>query len=349
MVFWVIYLTTPNRKAIIEKATELYYRDMAKSGIENFNSPELSELSESGYFASAKSSLMHNLETQHSEWINTTSETSDFTVDIDTLFKSNALVLGSRGIGKSDLAMFVSDRAMKKDAVVVCFDPSRDWQNRSSIPSFQTLVIPYIDKIPTESIVYDISLLSPIESQNVVESFCGRLFRQQAETPDRRKYLIAFEESHVYFPQGCMRAKTYQNIVKLLSVGRNLDISCMLISQFASMLDKFAIKHSTSQAWFGFTREPNDLLYLKQILGSDVKELSKLKDGEFVYLTRNGISKINIEPYESTTQKQRIAILEPQTLPTIDPRPRTLDPTITIARLVLMAIFCAIIAGSLRL
>jgi len=343
MVFWVIYLTTPNRKAIIAKATELYYRDMAKSGIENFNSPELSELSESGYLSSAKSSLMHNLETQHSEWINTTSETSDFTVDIDTLFKSNALILGSRGIGKSDLAMMICDKA---NAIVIVFDPSLDWSARSSIPRVMK-VEPYrtLD-VPCESMIYDVSLCSPQDQARIVENFAKNLFERQARSENRRQYLVIFEEAHTYFYQGCMRSKNLANCVRLLSVGRNVGIACVLISQFASMLDKFAIKHSTSQMWCGFTREPNDLMYLKQILGSDVKELSKLKDGEFVYLTRNGLSKINIEPYISTTPKS--AIQQPDTPAILKPNAQTREHTpnanITIARLVLMAIFCALMA-----
>jgi len=305
----------PKKSEVLERARALYAEDCYRNGCPELASinPEPSELAESGFVTVAKSELMTNTETKNEQWLNV-DYPEDFNVDVKQLFESNALILGSRHTGKSDLSMMIADKCMEKGSIVVCFDPSQDWQNRSSIPSFQTLAIPYIDNIPTESVVYDISLLSPFESQKAVDSFCGKLFRQQAEIPDRKNYLVVFEESHTYFPQSCMMAKAYQNTVKLLSVGRNLGISCLLISQFASMLDKFAIKHSVSQTYLGFTKEFNDLKYLRSLLGSDVKELPKLKDGQFVYLTRNGLSKIAIEPFENNTVKTRIDLPEPKSI-----------------------------------
>jgi hypothetical protein len=332
----------PKQNEVIELAKRQWHSDRAKMNDPAFDiNPELGELSEGGYLASAKSSLMHNLETQHSEWLSTSkdAETSAFKVDIQQLFESNALILGSRHTGKSDLAMMISDKA---NAIVIVFDPSLDWIARSSIKQY-VKVEPYaVLDVPSESVIYDVSLCSPQDQQKIVENFAKNLFEHQAQAENRRQYLVIFEESHTYFYQGCMRARNMRNTVRLLSVGRNVDIAVILVSQFASMLDKFAIKHSTSQAWFGFTREPNDIKYLKQILGSEVEKLSKLNDGEFLYLTRNGISKIQIQPYESMIQKQEIASSEPQPLPTMEVRPRTPDPTIAIARLLLIAIFCAL-------
>jgi hypothetical protein len=288
---------------------------MAKSGIQNFNTPEPNELAESGYISSAKSELMRdsyrNIE-NNKDYVDFP---ENFSIDLKQLFESNALVLGSRHTGKSDVGMMIADKCMEKGSIVVCFDPSQDWQNRSSIPQYQTLTIPFITTIPIKSTTFDISLLSPNESQKLVESFCGKLFRQQAETSDRKKYLVVFEESHTYFPQGCMKAKAYQNTIKMLSVGRNLDVSVLLISQFASMLDKFAVKHSVSQTYLGFTKEFNDLKYLRSLLGSNVEQLTKLNDGEFLYLTRSGIQKIAIQPFENTTRKQQIFSKIPQLEP----------------------------------
>lgn len=306
---------TPNRKAIIEKAIELFHDERARNNDPSFDiTPTEQELMENGFIQTARSMLMRDchkadVESEYVDFPN------DFNVDIAMLFESNALILGSRHTGKSDVAMMIADKCMEKGSIVVCFDPSQDWQNRSSIPHFQTLVSPYITTIPIESTIFDISLLSPNESQKLVESFSEKLFQKQAETPDRKKYLIVFEEAHTYFPQGCMRAKAYQNTVKLLSVGRNVGICCLLISQFASMLDKFAIKHSVSQTYLGFTKEFNDLKYLRSLLGSNVEQLTKLNDGEFLYLTRNGIQKIAIESYESNIHKHQIFSKIPQLEP----------------------------------
>jgi len=308
-------MTTPKREQILQLAKELYFNDMAKSGIQNFNNPEPNELAESGYISSAKSELMRNSYRNIENTKDYVDFPENFSIDLKQLFESNALVLGSRHTGKSDLAMMIADKCMEKGSIVVCFDPSQDWQNRSSIPQYQTLTIPFITTIPIKSTTFDISLLSPNESQKLVESFCGKLFREQAETPQHKKYLVVFEEAHTYFPQGCMKAKAYQNTVKMLSVGRNLDVSVLLISQFASMLDKFTIKHSVSQTYLGFTKEFNDLKYLRSLLGSTVQELTKLNDGEFLYLTRSGIQKIAIEPFENTIPKEQIFSKIPQLEP----------------------------------
>jgi hypothetical protein len=302
---------TPTRTEIETCARQLWHRDRARSGDPSFEiEPEISELSEGGYLSSARSELMTNTETKNMQWLKTSenAETSAFTVDIDTLFDSGALILGSKHTGKSDIAMIVSDKAIRKNAVVVVFDPSQDWIARSSIKQY-VKVEPYRNlDVPCESTIFDISLLSPNEERRTVESFSEKLFQSQASNPECTRYLIVFEEAHTYFTQGCMRSENLANCVRMLSVGRNVSIACVLISQFASMLDKFAVKHSTSQMWCGFTREPNDIKYLRQILGSDAEKLSKLSDGQFLYLTRNGLSKIAIEPYESLTQKQKIAL-----------------------------------------
>lgn len=210
----------------------------------------------------------------------------------------------------------------------ISFLPNIGIEERSDIQQYMK-VEPYTSlEIPNESVIYDLSQLSPIESQIVVERFSKRLFGYQAEISDRKQYLIVFEESHVYFPQGCMKAKRMQNSVRMLSVGRNVDIAVLLVSQFASMIDKFAVKHSLSQTWLGFSREPNDLRYLKEIIGDHVKELTKLEDGQFMFMDRNGISKIAIEPFDANIHKTQIKPKIPQVLKpieTIKPKTETSD------------------------
>ena len=331
----------PNKRQIVEKAIELWRNDRVRANDPSFDlTPEIRELHEGGYLSTARSELMTNTETKNERWLNV-----DFpeklTVDVKQLFESNGLILGSRHTGKSDIAMLVSDKAMLEKAVVVVFDPSLDWIVRSSIKQY-VKVEPYaVLDIPTESVIYDVSFCSPQDQQRIVENFGKNLFEHQAQTSNRKQYLVIFEESHTYFYQGCMREQNMRNTVRLLSVGRNVNIAVMLISQFASMLDKFAIKHSTSQMWCGFTREPNDLKYLKQILGSEVEKLSKLEDGQFLYLTRNGLSKINIEPYESENVKTQIQIPRPSILPEqAQPKKPNQSVNIALAKVAVIAIFC---------
>jgi len=332
----------------LAKAKQLWHENRAKKGDPSYDiNPELEELRESGFISLAQSELMRDkhraeIESQYVDFPH------HFTVDLSKLYEANGLILGSRHTGKSDVAMLICDKAVKENAVVVCFDPSLDWIQRSSIAHYMK-VEPYtLLDVPSENIIFDISLLSPIQQQKSVETFSKRLFENQAESSDRKQYLVIFEEAHTYFPQGCMRAKSLQNTVRLLSVGRNVDIACILISQFAAMLDKFAIKHSTSQAWFGYTREPNDIKYLRQILGEETKELTKLEDGKFLYLKRNGITKIQIEPYESSVAKTEVKPSVPQIQEQIKPKPQHHDNGKVIGSILVALIWLIAIAIAVK-
>jgi hypothetical protein len=306
-------MTTPKKSEILAKAIELWRADQFKSGsmqLAQLN-PEIEELREGGYLSSAQSELMTSIERKNEQYINMDFP-SEFNVDVERLFEANGLILGSRHCGKSDLAMMISDKAIEHGSIVVVFDPSLDWITRSSIKQY-VKVEPYaVLTVPNESIIYDVSLCAPHQQQTIVENFAKILFEHQASSVNRKQYLVIFEESHTYFYQNVMKAKASANSVRMLSVGRNVGIACLLVSQFASTLDKFGIKHSVSQVWCGFTREPNDLKYLRQILGNNVSELQKLDDGQFVYVTRNGIQKIQIEPYNSTTPKTQFFAKSPE-------------------------------------
>lgn len=56
---------TPNHEEIIEFAKELHFKDMARSGVENFNNPETSELAENGFLALAQTMLMRSEDSEY--------------------------------------------------------------------------------------------------------------------------------------------------------------------------------------------------------------------------------------------------------------------------------------------
>lgn len=293
-------MATPTKAEILARAKELYAQDCFRNGCSELSdvNPEYDELAESGYLSLARSMLMRDSHRSAIESKDYVDFPQEFDVDLQELYQSNGLVLGSRGTGKSDLGMMICDRALQNDVLCYVIDPSKDWITRGPIPNYTEKLA-----VTEKSTVFDVSLMSPNEQRKAVEIFCKSLFESQVSKEDRTQVLVIFEESHTYFYQGSMRSKNMANCVRLLSVGRNFDCACLLISQFPSMLDKFAIKHSTSQMWFGYSREPNDVEYLRKILGDNTKELSKLNDGEFLYLTRKSLSKIAIEPYQSSIEK----------------------------------------------
>jgi len=306
----------PKKLEIERRARELYVQDCYRKGVPELSdlNPEVDELKQNGFWNVAVSELMTGTERKNEQWLNVDFP-ENFSVDVDLLFDSGGLILGSKHVGKSDVAMLIADKCMEKYAIVICFDPSLDWITRSSIRQYAKVDSHTVLDVPKESVIYDVSLCSPQEQQKIMENFTRKLFEYQAQTENRKQYLLILEEAHTYFYQGCMRSKNLMNVVKLASVGRNVQIATLLLSQFSSALDKYLIKHNTSQVWLGYTREPNDIRYLRQIIGESVSELPKLSDGTFLYLTRDNLQKIAIEPYECNTAKTQIFSKIPQLEP----------------------------------
>ena len=91
-----------------------------------------------------------------------------------------------------------------------------------------------------------------------------------------------FEDAQLYLPNHGLRANVYQEVMRLVTTGRNFNIRYGLITQFPSMVDKTCVK-MTKQRYFGWTNEKNDITYLKAFLGERVSELETLEVGQFLY------------------------------------------------------------------
>jgi len=229
--------------------------------------------------------------------------------DLQETLATGIFTSGTSGSGKSDIGMYAASLLVKHDVAVLVFDSSQDWLNRSSISHYHTLANSFLDKIPEHSIIYDISHLTIRQQQGLVERFCRMLMQYQAAIPaqKRRQYFLIFEEAHTYFPEGCMRAKRFQNTVKMMTQGRNFKVRFMAITQFSSLIDKTAMRYMT-QRFLGNSNEPNDVGYLRKIIGKYAEQLGSLKNGEFLYYNRGNVKRIQIRPFESTRQPIQIKI-----------------------------------------
>lgn len=316
-------MTTPTNLEIVKKARELYVEHCYRSGAPELAdlTPSETELSESGFTQTARSELMHCLETEHAEWLhNETLGFEEFNVDTKEAMQTTSFISGSRGVGKSDMAMRVVDRLNDEGVICIVFDPSMDWIRRSSIINF-VRVKPYSDlHVPRSNTIFDISRLTPIEQQRCVERFCKKLFEHQIEDTSAKYYLM-FEESQLFFPLNSLRSRKTQNSMRLLTVGRNFNVSICAISQFPALIDKELIKHS-QQIWIGLVSELNTLKYWHGILGQHTEQLKSLSNGQFVYYHRNKISLTETEPYEGTTTKQEIIVSKPKPIQ-ISEKPKT--------------------------
>jgi len=348
----------PTKEQILVKALEMWRNDQYRQGCEALAdlTPEFSELSESGYISASKSELMRDtFKNTSEEWksYNENVESSDdLKFDLEEAMKSGVLISGTTGTGKTDLAMYLTDRLMKQGITTLIFDSSQDWQARSSVPLYQTLTIPHIDTVPENSVIFDISRLSVQGRQNLIEHFSETLYRHQAMNPSRKQYFLVFEEGSSYFREGFMRGKRFSNTSMLMSEGRNYGVRFMVITQFFASIDKMAMRYM-KQRYFGSTNEPRDVEYITRFFSREQKQeigktLRSLDAGSFLYMNGSSTERIHIQPYQDTVQKQDITIPKLETWPNKEFHSRKSDTTLAIARLILMAIFCAIIAGSLR-
>jgi hypothetical protein len=78
---------------------------------------------------------------------------------------------------------------------------------------------------------------------------------------------------------------------------------------------------------------------------AEVEKLSKLSDGEFLYLTRNDLSKINIEPFEAMIEKQQISIPETQPIQHVQRNDNTM---ISMAKLFMLGLWCLVVVTALK-
>jgi hypothetical protein len=240
--------------------------------------------------------------------------------DSTEAMRSGVYCSGTTGVGKSDVLMYVADQLMKEGIIVVVFDPTQDWQNRSSIPQYRSKDYGYIfhpELIIQESTIFDFSKLTPTQQQQAVEEFCKIIMLHQADIPEskRKKYFLIFEEAHTYFPEGCMRAKRYQNTIRMMTQGRNFGIRFACITQFASLIDKNAMRYMR-QRYFGSTDEPNDFEYVLRFFPKNkrdeiAEEIVRLKAGQFIYKNGNHTELVKIEPYKCDIKPKLIVTSNP--------------------------------------
>ena len=236
---------------------------------------------------------------------------SPFRFDIQECLRSGFYISGTTGTGKSHLAMYCADLLMENGVNVIVFDPSEDWEVNSNISE-----VIRVEKLPltlnlniNRSIVFDTKILTILQAQKFIEEFNRLIFEKQVSiTREKRKpFIIILEEGQIVFPEGCLRAKRFQNSVRLLSVSRNFRIRVGVVTPFAAALDKGALRYMR-QRYFGATDEKNDLEYIGSFVGKEVAEtLRYLKAGEFMYYfpANNILEKITFDFHNRTVPSKR--------------------------------------------
>jgi len=227
-------MTTPNRKAIIEKALELFHNERARRGDPAFDTnPEVSELREGGYVSGARSMLMTDQYRSQIEGKDYT-ENLDFAFDVELGLKEGTFVSGGRGCGKSSLTKTIVDMFFKHGYVVRIFDNSQVW--RSSSIANLAVIKPYSNFEPqyNESYVFDISLLSLEQQKSFIENIVDNDFNYTASLNENERNwrIYVFEEAELLIGTHDQS----KPILRLVASGRNLSLSYVVVAQRFAMI-----------------------------------------------------------------------------------------------------------------
>jgi hypothetical protein len=337
-------MTTPKKSEIIELAKQLYFNDMAKSGINNFNDPEPNELAESGYIQTAKSMLMRDQYKAQVESKDFYDLENDFQIDIELALRCGVFISGQRGCSKSNLAKTIADTFLKKGYVVRVFDNSQTWR-RSSIPNL-AIIKPYSNFEPqyNESYVFDISLLDIEQQKAFIENIVDREFNYTASLKENERNwrIYVFEECEILISTHDRSKK----ILRLCASGRNLKMSYIAVAQRFAMISTSLISLS-GQLYLGMMHEFNDLKRAYNWLGENTKELQNLDVGDFIRYSNGKIDKMHTELFTPNIEPKMI-IADPKPIEPLTPLPKTSDPKTTLNFIAFVMWFSAIVYVLLR-
>ncbi len=293
-------MVTPTKSEIIDKAFSIHAK-------RNHNitaiTPTEQELKETGEFEEARAELMrtdHRYRTYIEQEARSLGMLDDkiekkeraaFTVDLEEAMKTGIFISGTSQSGKSNLAFVVADMLMSKYVIVFVIDPSQVWK-KSSVPNMVEVSygkdVNFKDgnalngKPFRNGTVFDTSRLTVLQQKEFVEALCKNIFERRVNSKIRPQTFLFFEEAHLFFPEGSMRSKRYQEALRIITVGANFNIRFGLITQWCALIDKTVIKFPR-QRFFGYSDEKNDKEYLRNFIGDTVDELETLEVGEFIY------------------------------------------------------------------
>ena len=294
----------PKSEEVIELAKEKWRYDQIRFGNPKLAEiePEYEELLESGYITMAINELMYSEKRKYAEWLENTEELEmvhEIPFDIEEALKTGFCILGNKGTGKTNLAKWLVKKLIDHGVAVYVLDSSQAWLSNSPISEHIT-VQPYGTQHfqwQPKPLVFDLSLLNIRDKIRFTNLFCRTLLQGHIQGYINDWEFVVFEEAHLIFPSGSLRGlKRYGDAVAFATVGRNYKLSFGFITQFPANVDKLLVK-LTVQRYLFQTWEPNDIRYMRRLLGKHAEELKSLEVGECVYQAKGEIKKVVFPEY----------------------------------------------------
>lgn len=211
---------------------------------------------------------------------------------LKALLRGGLCIFGASGCGKTVLARELVKTLATKGIIFRIIDPSRAWLDMGEVVEVSKRQTVY--SWDSSTTIFDVSCLNVGDKVNFANAFCGSLLASHIDGNCRNE-IIVLEESELYLQNSTMRSKKCENIATLVSMGRNYNLRYIAISQAPALLDKLFLK-LTELKFYGFLSEPNDLNYLKKMLGKTwVEQIATLGIGTFIFQNRRTIQKVKAE------------------------------------------------------
>jgi len=314
---------TPKKQDVIERAFELHHK---KNYNVNANNPEVNEVKESGFYEQAKCELMRSEDSEYVSHIEKEARTLglidnkielgrqrkpfDFEIDLEEALRSGVFISGGRGTTKSNLAMLICDRLMKKGIVVKAFDISRAWQ-KSSIPYYVEVESKgNITVSLYESCVFDLSKLTPKEAKDFISKLLDNEWKLQISIPEekRKPIVYIFEEVQLLVPQWSLRGDQY--VLRLMTTGRNFKLGFVAITQRPALCDTSVFELSF-QRYFARMDGENDKKKVASYIGIEkARRLENLRLGEFIYDMGTQTKWITTKEFRANVKPQKSSITQ---------------------------------------
>jgi hypothetical protein len=245
-------MATPTKLEIVEKARELFLKDSMLHGCGQAITPEIEELREDGYLATARQILMcanpHVIEVEKKakSQVEDLTENEDLeNFPIELILKEGAFVVGSRGCGKTNLLKLLVSESLKHKVQVKVFDPSLAWKG-FPLPQIR-------DGYSRWNCVYDLSRLSVLEARKFTAKMLANDLEEAIALTDvgkTPKCLVVIEEAQNVLPSNTLRLLKFQDVSRFVSQGRNFGLSYVATTQRLARVDIDLVEISGVKYWF---------------------------------------------------------------------------------------------------
>lgn len=238
----------------------------------------------------------------------------DIPFDLKEMQKSNCLITATNSQGKSRLACGIAHNLMRFNWHVLAFDTCGNYKDISDIPH-RIKVYPKSESLPKlpidTSVVFDLSLMRPSEQMWFVNYALESLWDYKVISQCTQWHCILLEEMQLY--SRSVRGFCQQNLLRIMSAGRNQKIRVLGISVDLALIDPAFIRLCQQRYHGRLGIEENAKRKFKSYYGKDFTRIAceGLNCGDFIYVNGSKIQIISVPLFEAKTTPQPLTIKTP--------------------------------------